>query len=146
MPRQIAKVGDVFWVPIDDGTFVLGQIVEIEKMALNSITCAFYDCRRAPNEEPLPVFSKLISIQFVTKDLFNSGEWARQCNLPIYVQPSQLPYRETKSKGWVGVKIIGSGIIRMFLSAFYGLRNWQEMKDPDYYQNLLLKDVDRKTA
>jgi hypothetical protein len=144
MPKQQPKLGDVFWVPIEDGSFVLGQIVEIEPEVLNSITCAFFNCRSSSGEKQTPLFSQPISIQFVTRDLFSSGKWKRQANQPVQISPASLPYREAKAREWVGAKVIGSGIITMFLAAFYGLRSWEEMKDPRYYQNLLLPGVERR--
>jgi len=141
MKKQIAKVGDLFWVPIDDGTFVLGQVVEIKPEVLNSLTCAFYDIRV---KEVTAKFSKLpnpISIQFVTKDLFVSGMWVRSGNKKVNVSRSQLPYRNTEKNGWIGAKIIGSGIVKNFLSAFYQLRAWDEMADSKYYENLLMPGV-----
>lgn len=141
MPKQIAKVGDVFWVSIEDGTYVLGQIVEIEKEVLNSITCAFFDVKKnSPENESLDL-STPISIQFVTKDLFNNGTWQRTTCESVLIPENELPYRDTIKEGWVGAKVIGSGIICKFLSAFYGLRAWDEMHDPNYYQNLLLPGV-----
>lgn len=145
MPRQRVKTGDVFWVPLDDGTVVLGQVLEIQKDALDSITCAFFDVRRAEPGEHIKDLISPICIQFVTKDLFTNGTWKRVDNAPVSVPISLLPYRETEKNGWVGARIIGSGIIRMFLSAFYGLRSWDEMHDPNYYENLLLPGVQRQT-
>ena len=140
MPKQIAKIGDVFWVPIDDGSMVLGQVVEINREVLNSITCAFYDVRKGSGAFN---FSKPVSVQFVTKDLFNKGVWARDSNTPIQIGSDLLPYRETAQNGWVGAKVIGSGIMENFLSAFFGLRSWSEMHDPNYYEKLLLPGVQR---
>ncbi len=45
------------------------------------------------------------------------------------------------NNGWIGAKVIGSGIIASFLSAFYNLRDWTEMKDPEYYTKLLRPGV-----
>ena len=45
--------------------------------------------------------------------------------------------------GWIGAEIIGSGNINTFISAFYGLRDWNEMYDDDYYQKLLLAGFQR---
>ena len=138
MPRQIAKVGDVFWVRIDDDSLVLGQIVEIKKEVLNSITCAFFDIKNNAEDCDL---SSPVSVQFVTKDLFNKGTWARISNEKVEISENILPYRDTANNGWIGAKVIGSGIINKFLSAFYGLRAWDEMHDPSYYQKLLLPGV-----
>jgi len=144
MPKQKVKVGDVFWVPIEDGSFVLGQIVEDECEVLNSIACVFFDCRVSPKETNEVNFDYPISCQFVTRDLFNSGVWKRINNLPNQINDELLPYRKTKEDGWIGAKIRGSGVIRKFLSAYYGLRDWNEMHDPNYYQELLLKGVLRE--
>lgn len=142
MPRQKTNVGDVFWVPLEDGSFSIGQIVEVKPEVLNSITCAFYDLRsNVPNTDPV-ILNDLVSVQFVTPDLFKSGKWRKQCNMPVNLSPKLLPYRSTESDGWVGAKVIGSGIINMFLSAFYGLRDWREMYDPNFYQSLLQPGVE----
>lgn len=144
MPRQIAKAGDVFWVPIEDETVVLGQIVEIQKEAMNSITCAFYNVRRDSPERVIERFHSPIAIQFVTKDLFTNGSWPRVGNEEIIVSENKLPHRDAQNNGWVGARIIGSGIIVKFLSAFFGLRSWNEMHDPNYYEELLLPGVRRE--
>lgn len=144
MPRQKVKVGDVFWVPIESDTYVLGQIIEEEKEVLNSITCSFFDCTATNLDSANLDFSNPISCQFVTRDLFNNGNWVRVNNLPNQVGDYLLPYREAKNNGWIGAKVIGSGNIKDFLSAFYGMRDWHEMFEPKYYENLLLNGVNRK--
>ena len=60
-----------------------------------------------------------VSIQFVTKDMFNSGQWERIGNEEILINNELLPHRESKAKGWVEAKVIGSGIMAKFLNAFY---------------------------
>ena len=143
MPRQVAKVGDVFWVPIGADAYVLGQIVEIEKAVLNSICCALFDQKSIEPEMENFDLSSPFSVQFVTKDLFNAGVWERVCNSKVIIPDLLLPYREAKKNDWIGVKVIGSGIIIKFLSAYYGLRDWAEMHDPQYYQHLLLPGASR---
>lgn len=143
MPRQIAKVGDTFWVPIEDNSSVLGQIVEIRKEVLNSITCAFFAVRNTDENYNIDSLFSPITIQFVTKDLFNNGTWCRISNTPVQISTCKFPYRETEANGWIGATVIGSGNIQTFLSAFFGLRAWDEMHDPNYYQRLLLPGVQR---
>ena len=141
MPRQIPKVGDIFLVPLEDGTKCIGQVLETDPILMNSITCAFFDIRTHEEDQEtlsLPLLEEtVISCQFVTRDLFNRGSWKRIGNRSTAIQEKSLPYRETKSNRWVGAKIFGSGIMESFLNAYYGLRNWEEMKDPMYYDKLL---------
>lgn len=87
-----------------------------------------------------------VSIQFVTKDMFNSGKWERIGNEEILINNELLPHRESKAKSWVGAKVIGSGMMAKFLNAFYGLRAWDKMNDPEYYQKLLLPGSDRAVS
>lgn len=130
-------------MPLEDGSVALGQIVEIRPEVLNSITCAFYELRLPEPSDFSSASLKPISVQFVTPDLFSSGAWEKQEAALGNLTDVPLPYRETEPDGWVGAKVIGSGIIATFLSAFYGLRDWHETHDPDYYQNLLLPGVVR---
>jgi len=51
------------------------------------------------------------------------GLWVRVGNSDAYIPDSDFPYKDTIYNGWVGAKVIGSGIITSFLSAFYKLRD-----------------------
>ena len=146
MPRQIPKVGDVFSIPLEDGSSTIGQVLEDTPILMNSITCLLFDAR-TDNSRFSAIHSlagfRPISCQFVTRDSFNKGKWQRLGNIQVTFPATEFPYRETERNGWVGAKVIGSGIIADFLSAFYGLRDWREMNDPDYYSTLLLPGVSR---
>jgi hypothetical protein len=146
LARQIPKVGDVFTVPLDDGSHTLGQVVETDPILMNSITCVFYDARSFDVQiDILEALGEVnpIACQFVTRDQFNKGKWRRIGRVTPTFSQKQYPYRETRKNGWIGAKVIGSGIINDFLSAFYGLRDWEEMKDPKYYSTLMLPGVSR---
>ena len=70
--RQRPKAGDIFAVPLNDGTHALGQVLGAEPDALNSLACAFYDLRVPdPASAPLPGSlpqDKLIAILLITPD------------------------------------------------------------------------------
>jgi hypothetical protein len=79
----------------------------------------------------------------VTGDLLKKGRWKIHAYADVQLHKSDFPYEECRAKGWIGAKMIGSGIIESFLAAFHGLGYWDEMKDPDYYDHLLLPRVNR---
>lgn len=145
MPRQVATVGSAFLIPLDDGSASLAQIVEIVPDVLNSITIAMFD-RRIIELNSMPKLvslqnERLVSCQFVTRDLFSNGVWLQIARVPVDISCDRLPYRDTEKHRWIGAKMIGSGNIRKFLSAYHGLRPWNEMLDPDYYSKLLLPGI-----
>jgi immunity protein 26 of polymorphic toxin system len=140
--RQRHKDGDVFVVPLNDGTYSLGQILAYEREALNSVACAFYNIRivDGPTLEipaPLPQ-DRVISILLTTRDLLNRAVWPVIADRAIPTMVAVRPYEQYRVKKWVGARIIGSGIVDKFLNAYFGLAPWDAMQDPNYFDSLLL--------
>ena len=133
-------IGTVFAVPLSDGSSVLGQVVGEQREVLNSVTCAFFNHRTSSTSSDVPDLVTLhpIAIQFITRDLLNKRVWKPLDVRKVTVDKNLFPFEETRSKGWVGAKMIGSGIIINFLEAFFGLRPWDMMKDPAYFDRLLV--------
>ncbi len=143
MARRKAKwsEGSVFLVPQSDGLCSVGHVLKLTPGALNSAVCAFYDIRVRPGAgvsgDELSA-DKLISIQFTTPDLLNSGVWALviQCAPKHLERMTRLPALEKAH--FVGAVVVGSGNVMEFLDAFYGLRAWDDYADPAYFDKLLL--------
>ena len=135
-------VGNVFCVPLRDGTWSVGQVVGREADMLNSITCAFFALRvpepGLPTEGWKPRSADPIAVQFTTKDLLTRRRWKVVANLPVSIPPSLFPYESTRASAWVGAKLIGSANIESFLNAYFGLEPWDQMHDPHYFDGLLL--------
>jgi len=55
-------------------------------------------------------------------------------NLSRYAQIDDV-----RANGYVGVKVIGSGIITKFLEAYHSLYPWNGFARPDYLDSLLLR-------
>ena len=135
-------VGDVVTIGLLDGTYVLAQVLGREPEVLNSATMAFFD-RRFDERQPTaglepPKFKDAFSVLFVTRDLLDAGRWQVVARCPVDVPPHALPYASLRSKGWVGAKVIGSGIVEEFVNAYYGLRPWDDWHDPSYLDGLLV--------
>src|SRR5258708_38673264 len=109
--------GSVFLVPQSDGLCSVGQVLKLTPGALNSVICAFYDIRVKPgaavSADDLSA-DKLVSMQFTTPDLLNSGIWAlvpqsgpkhldRMPGLPAWEKPD-----------FVGAAVIGRGNMEEF--------------------------------
>ena len=147
MPKQVPNAGDVFLVELNDRSFAVGQVLEVRPILMNSFTCAFFDTRVSSADSidfPLERAS-VLSCQFVTRDAFNRGHWKRTFKVAPRIREADLPYRDRERSGWIGAKVIGSGIMTSFLNACFGLGNWTEMKDPKYYDALLFSGRQRPT-
>ncbi|MDY6992071.1 MAG: Imm26 family immunity protein [Pseudomonadota bacterium] len=140
--NQKWNIGDIFTVQLNDGTFVVGQVIGREAKVLNSVTVAFYDLRFDSEEEVLNLESlaseDIFSTVFATRESLDSGTWHIVGQCPVVVPENMMPYEDLRSAGFVGAIVRGSGILDEFLNAYYALMPWDDWKDPDYLDQLLI--------
>jgi hypothetical protein len=150
MRRKTWDAGNLFAIQLADGSYVLGQVVSVEPQLLDAVTCAFFRTRvDGPGLGSVtgpPDFEQAVAVQFVTKDLLASRVWKVLGNYPVTVPSRALPHEDKRASGWVGARIIGSGIITHFLNALFGLESWTQMKDPAYFDGLLLRPELRRAG
>jgi hypothetical protein len=148
--RKTWDIGNLFAVPLSDGSYSLGQVVGREAEMLNSITCAFYRTRvnRAAIESPrgVPDQKDLIAVQFTTQDLLTRRIWKVLGNFPVTLPQSLFPHEDKRGQNWIGATLVGSGNIVHFLNAYFGLEPWDQMRDPEYFDGLLLHQGARPTS
>jgi hypothetical protein len=82
---------------------------------------------------------------FSTRDLLDDGVWPVVGNRPVAVPKKLFLWEHTRSSGWVGAKVIGSGIPNELLDAFRGLAPWDAYKDPAYLDGLLVSPAKKPT-
>ncbi len=144
--KQAWKAGDYFTIPLADGAFSLGQVIGIEPQALNSAICAFFakKAEQFSTEMTREIGrNDTVSVLFVTRDLLDSGDW-RVFSNGQEIDPTQyFPLIDMRRKGFVGTKVIGSGIVIKLMNAYYGLHPWNAFYKPDYLDELLVSP-DRK--
>lgn len=142
MPRGIKRQkwgpGDLFAVPLLDGSFLLGQVLAHEPQAMNGVSCALFDQRFNNNNAPRPAIDAIFSILLVTRDLLDRGVWQIVGNSPIDVPRSAFPFENLRPAGFVGATIRGSRIVNEFANAFCGLHPWDDWANPDYLDGLLI--------
>lgn len=141
--KQRWGVGDVFEVPTADGGRVIGQIVGQEPSVLNSASVAFFEGALEATADVTTLAgivqtSRAFSVMFVTRDRLDQGDWRVLGTLPVSLPRSMLPFETLRGSQFVGARIIGSGIVEQFLNAYRGIGPWDAMKDPEYFDKLLV--------
>lgn len=139
--KQTWNIGDLFTIPLADGTYSIGRVVGYEPEALNSAVCAFYAHRVDvfPNMELNLSEDELISVLFVTRDLLDSGDWQvfSHCTSEFPLN-KYIDLYTLRNEGFIGVCSIGSGIIIGLMNAYYKLDIWNKYYDPNYLDSLLI--------
>ncbi len=139
--KQKWTIGDVFMVRLKDDSVAVGQVVGREPEVLNSVTCAFFDYRATQIADVKvfqPASEHVIAVLFCTRDLLDSGDWKVVCSCDVTVPRERLPYEHLRLSGWVGARVTGSGIVISFLNAYHALEPWDDWKDPNYLDSLLI--------
>ena len=99
-------IGNLFSVPLIDGSYALGQVVGCEAEVLNSITCAFFrnriDSIALVEIKGPPDCSDAIAVQFVTKDLLTRRRWKVLGNFAVALQGDAFPHEDKRDSGWIG--------------------------------------------
>lgn len=139
--KQVWSIGDIFVVPLKDGSECLGQVVGREPSVLNSVAIALFDAKgRWSQGEALPpldmpnVFSALLA----TRDLLDSGRWIVLGKKAVGLAPEQRPYENLRESGFIGAKVRGSANVEEFVNAYYGLMPWDDWYVPNYLDDFLV--------
>src|SRR5262245_6301236 len=144
--KQVWKVGDVFAIGAQDGSFCAGQIIGHEAALLNSATIALFEHRSNSPSELLQrelTIERAFSLMFVTRDQLDAGAWQVVGDRPVSIDRSWFPYEATRAHGWIGARVIGTKIVQEFVDAYFGLVPWDDWQDPEYLDKLLLPSRSR---
>lgn len=138
--KQPFDVGDVICIPLEQTVSGLAQVVAIEPEALNSVVCAFFVTRLGdPPTKPLPdvTTQQILAVQFVSRDLLDSGVWIVAGNQPAVSVSRYVDLPKMRQVRFVGTRVLGSAIAANFLRAYFGLAAWNRYHDPNYFDKLL---------
>jgi hypothetical protein len=130
--------GDVFSVKLKDGTYAIGQILDLQMN--NVVRCAFFD-ERNKNQQKANMscnINNLISLVATTREQLDFGIWKISGNKKIEIPVSNYPNEKFRNNGWIGAKVYDAAVIEEFLDAFYTLVPWDDWADPNYLDKLLL--------
>ncbi|MDZ4047547.1 MAG: Imm26 family immunity protein, partial [Pseudoxanthomonas sp.] len=120
------SVGDVFLVPLKDGSHCPGQIVGREPGLFDCAAIALFDRRGTWNESTELGIDDVFSKLFVSRDFLDSGQWPVVHHRPAVLSGQDLPNEELRASRYVGAKVRGSEIVQEFVDAFYGLMPWDD--------------------
>lgn len=138
------NTGDVFFVPLCDGSFTFGQVLN-----KNQCTCVVYEFRSLiPQSITQANFSGLkpISILHLSNgDFLNNGHWGILFNEKPTLNPDSGHGGKMNEIG--SVSYGSCKALTDLAEAYWGLTPWNTLYKEDYYDKMLLKNVSRpKTA
>lgn len=139
--KQRYEKNDCFAIRLADFTYSIGQVLSLEPDAMDSVVCAFFarQLQELPQRQSdFDLSDKIIAVLFVSRDYLDSGEW-QIIGRGKPIDPNNfIPLDEQRRKGFVGSTIIGAGIAKVLMDAYYRLYPWNGFAIPNYLDDLLL--------
>lgn len=143
MPRKKQvdiKSGDVFAIPLSNGKFAVGQVLDMG-MA-NTARIALFDevieMASEPDTKGVCETDKLISLVQVTREQLDYGVWKIIANKEVVIPSEKYPNEVFRETNWVGAKIYDAAIAEDFVHAFFSLAPWDDWFDPNYLDKFLV--------
>lgn len=143
--KQNWNSGDIFAVPLGDGSFSLGQVISHEQHCMDSVLCAYASTLTSDINTItwLPKIEDIISIQITSRDSLDKHIWRVVSHSEPLNLDASFDIKSLREKRYVGASIKGSGAMNKLLSAYHGLSYWDIYFDPEYFDKLLLAGVKR---
>jgi hypothetical protein len=135
------KKGDVFLIPLANGKYAVGQVIDLEQRTLLCVSCGLFDLQIS---DPTNVSSILLdesncySTLLVFRGYFLNHRWKIAGNQNLKVKKKRFPYEKQLRGGGIGVKILDEELVEMFVNAFYALAPWDGYRDDKYFDRLLI--------
>jgi immunity protein 26 of polymorphic toxin system len=130
--------GDIFLIPLLNNNYVVGQVLDLAMK--NVVRCAIYDeaIKSEINIKKLGNIKNLISLITCTREQLDFGAWKIIGNKEITIPKSIYPFEDTRVNGWIGLKTYDAAIVEDFVNSYYSLLPWDDMANPNYYDELLI--------
>jgi hypothetical protein len=136
--------GDLFAVPLADGSFGVVQAVD-HWMPEGGVYAAVTDQRQAtlPSVAALAPSARVIALIQVVDNAFDRGWFPRIGPAAALARRADFPNERFARSGYVEAKSYTAGIVVAFLSAWHGLGPWTPYNDPEFFDKLLVDGIER---
>jgi hypothetical protein len=141
--KQKWKVGDIFQIRLDNGTYAFGQVVW---KSYTHPVCGLFDINKndAPTQEEI-IRSSFISILSLTPTSLDNHSWKVLDNMSVRIQKEEVP-EKFNGTPCIGARSFTSGILEELANAFYGVKPWNVFAEEDCFDELLLPTVKRPST
>ncbi|WP_137791957.1 Imm26 family immunity protein [Bacillus sp. E(2018)] len=141
--KQKWKVGDIFQIPLENGTYAFGQVVW--KNSTQPV-CGLFDINKTEVSTSEKIINNsLISILSLTPNLLDNHRWKVLGNMNVRIQLEDVP-GEFNGTDCIGAMSFTSGILEDLANAFYGVTPWNAFADEDFFDEILLSTVKRPST
>jgi hypothetical protein len=136
-----SKVGDLFHIPLADGRFGVGQIVD---QWMGTVICiaVFGEVHNNVTQKLTAAVDslKVISLPSVSKSEIDKGYWPVFDTAAVQLNLELAPHHQFASSNYVGASWDAGGVVEKLLNAYFCGATWEPYPGrPGHLTSLLLK-------
>jgi len=135
------RVGDVFLIPSSRYGCYVGQVAVDIASEIGALFCFIFD-KKVSHEDECEYLdlkcSDIISANLITPELIKHGVWKVCRNMPVPMHPALHELEIARRHGFVGSRVVGSGLVAEYLDTFYGVIDVNRWPDPKYVWRFFL--------
>lgn len=137
-----AETGDIFRVNLNNGSAILGQVIQYDKRGLPGYSLGLFDLPFESHQERTNTnlsFDKCFSILIGTTECFSrNSNWKVIGNQNLIIPKKYYPYERLRKSNKPGCILHNKSAIDEFVNAYYGLLPWDNYYKSDYLDGMLL--------
>ncbi|MCR8848377.1 immunity 26/phosphotriesterase HocA family protein [Rossellomorea sp. SC111] len=138
--KQKWEVGDIFQIPLENGTHAFGQIVWKD---YTHPVCGLFDINKTEIPSLVEIMSyPFISILSLTPNSLDNHRWKVLGNTNVRIQKEDVP-KEFNGTDCIGARSFSSGTLEDLANAVYGVKPWNVFAEEDYFDQILLPSIKR---
>jgi hypothetical protein len=134
--------GDIFTIPLIDGDFALGQLIQYDTRGLAGYSFGLFDHKVSSNIEAQEIILNMencFSVVLGAIDCFSkSSNWMVVGNQNLVIPKKLFPFEKLRRSKKPGSRLHGKEVIDEFVNAYYGLLPWDNYYKPDCLDEMLL--------
>lgn len=136
---QTPQQADIFLIPLLDGGFGVGQVVEVSATPQSTALVMLTLLQSAPNWPPSPIhYSESTSLVLVQDNALKDGSWHIVGFEMLPPIGRLFKIKEALSSNFENVAFQESAIVEAFVNACHGLYPWDGFPDPQFFNKLLI--------
>jgi hypothetical protein len=146
LPKERIEPGLVFGIPLKNGTYTIGQVLDRPMASLASIVLFEGEVAATDLEYVAPARCLRILGTATTGNIaLRDFSWPIiRFGDPLALPQERWPNEAARSRNWVGLVVHNTVIIEDFVNACVGFYRWRSYTaSPDYFDNMLFPGVPR---
>ncbi len=141
------QLADIFLIPLLNGDFAVGQVVETATTPSNTALCALTLLKSAPDWPPSAIHhSEVISLILIQDTALSDETWQVIGFEAVPALERIADLSDARSAGFSNMTQHDPALIEAFVNACHGHYPWDGFPDPQFFNSLLINPKVRPKA